>query len=290
MNRLMITIAIIVGLVAIVASSSLFIVNEREQALVIQFGDVQREVNKPGLHIKTPFIQNVMRFDKRVLDFDAKVQEVPTAEQEQILVDAFARYQIVDPLKFFQSVGGTEYQVRARLSSIINSNVRQVLGRNSLKALLSNERANMMSSIKNLVNEEADSFGINVVDVRLKRVDKPEANSKAIFDRMVTQRQQLATKYRAEGEKEGQIIKSTAERQARVILAEARKKAAVLRGQGDGEAERIYREAYGEDPKFFEFYRSMQAYRKGLDGNTTKFVGPIEGKFFEFFNQGLKQN
>lgn len=288
MNRLMTTIAIIVGLLAIIASSSLFVVNEREQALVIQFGDVQREVNQPGLHVKIPFIQNVMRFDKRVLDFDAKVQEVPTAEQEQILVDAFARYQIVNPLKFFQSVGGTEQQVRTRLSSIINSNVRQVLGRNSLKALLSTERANMMSSIKDLVNEEADSFGINVVDVRLKRVDKPEANSKAIFDRMITQRQQLATKYRAEGEKEGQIIKSSAERQARVILAEARKKAAVLRGEGDGEAERIYREAYGEDPKFFEFYRSMQAYRRGLDGNTTKFVGPIEGKFFEFFNQGLE--
>lgn len=288
MNRLMTTIAIIVGLLAIIASSSLFVVNEREQALVIQFGDVQSEVNQPGLHVKIPFIQNVMRFDKRVLDFDAKVQEVPTAEQEQILVDAFARYQIVNPLKFFQSVGGTEQQVRTRLSSIINSNVRQVLGRNSLKALLSTERANMMSSIKDLVNEEADSFGINVVDVRLKRVDKPEANSKAIFDRMITQRQQLATKYRAEGEKEGQIIKSSAERQARVILAEARKKAAVLRGEGDGEAERIYREAYGEDPKFFEFYRSMQAYRRGLDGNTTKFVGPIEGKFFEFFNQGLE--
>ncbi len=285
MNRLTTLGVILVGVVAIITASSLFIVSEREQALVIQFGEVQREISSPGLHLKVPFIQSVMRFDKRVLDFDAKVQEVPTSEQEQVLVDTFARYQIVDPLKFFQSVGGTEFQVQARLTSIINSNVRQVLGRNSLKELLSNQRSGLMENIKDLVNDEAGSFGIKVVDVRIKRVDKPETNSKAIFGRMITQRQQLATKYRAEGEKEGQIIQSTAEKQARIILAEARKKAAVLRGEGDGEAERIYREAYGKDTEFFQFYRSMQAYRNSLNGNTTKYVGPTDGKFFEYFNE-----
>jgi membrane protease subunit HflC len=266
----------------VIVLSSMFTVQQAEQAIVLQFGAPLRVIDQPGLHFKIPFVQTVTYFDRRVLDYDAEAQEVPTLDQKQLIVDAFARYRILDPLRFFQTVNN-ERGVEARLGSIINSALRGVLGDVPLLTVMTPERAALMQKMTAFVNKEAQGFGIKVLDVRIKRVDLPEANMEAVIRRMQTQRGQEALKIRAEGDKESRRIHADADKQERVILAEARKQAEITQGQGDAEAQRIYNEAYGKDPQFFDFWRSMQAMTRALPKDTTTLVGTPEGDFFRYF-------
>jgi membrane protease subunit HflC len=231
-----------------------------------------------------PLVQEVVYFDKRVLDFDARQEEVPTLDQKQLVVDAFARFRIIDPLKFFQTVNN-EQGIQSRLATIISSNLRRVLGEVQMARVLTDERASLMLNIRDAVNKEAAGFGVDVIDVRIRRVDLPEENSQAIFARMKTQREQEARRIRAEGAKEAQVVRAEADKQQRVIVAEAQRKSEILRGEGDAEATRVYAGAYGQDPEFFDFWRSLQAMQRGLTGNTTALVGSPEGAFFRYFGE-----
>lgn len=268
--------------VVITGISSAFIVRETEQVLVLRFGEPQRIIASPGLHFKVPFVDVASFYDKRVLDYDADVQEIPTSDQKQLVVNAFARYRITDPLRFFQTVTD-ERGIEQRFNSLINSSLREVLGEVSLAVVLTPERARLMEDFTRIVASEAEAFGIEVVDVRIKRIDLPPENSEAIFERMATQRQQEARLVRAEGDKEAQRIRAEGDKRQRVIIAEAQRDAEILRGEGDAEAQRLYNDAYGQDVGFFDFWRSMQAMQKGLAGDTTTYVGPPDSDFFRFF-------
>ena len=288
MNRFPLVLGgVIAALALILALSSMFQVHQSQQALVIQFGDPLRRVDQPGLYFKLPLIQEVVYFDKRVLDFDARPEEVPTLDQKQLVVDAFARFVIVDPLKFFQTVNN-EQGIQSRLATIISSNLRRVLGEVQMSRVLTEERASLMRNIRESVNKEAAGFGVDVIDVRIRRVDLPEENSQAIFARMKTQREQEARRIRAEGGKEAQVVRAEADKQQRVIVAEARRQSEILRGEGDAESTKVYAEAYGRDTEFFDFWRSMQALSRGLPGNTTALVGSPQGAFFRYFQDGAQ--
>lgn len=285
MNRFPFALGLVAaGLVLVLVLSSIYTVHQSEQALVIQFGEPKWVVDEPGLHLKLPLVQEVAYFDKRVLDFDARSEEVPTRDQKQLIVDAFARFRIVDPLKFFQTVNN-EQGIQSRLGTIISSNLRRVLGEVQMSRVLTEERASLMRNIRDAVNKEAAGFGVDVIDVRIRRVDLPEENSQAIFARMKTQREQEARRIRAEGSKEAQVVRAEADKQQRVIVAEARRRSEILRGEGDAESTRVYAEAYGRDAEFFDFWRSMQAMSRGLAGNTTALVGSPEGAFFRYFGE-----
>ena len=265
-----------------VTLSAAFIVDQREQVLVLQFGDPRRVVAEPGLYFKVPFIQRVVRFDKRLLDFDNPPEEVIASDQKRLVVDAFARYHIDDPLKFYQTVG-TELALRPRLGSVISSTLRQVLGTSPLQKVVSEKRGDLMLQIRDIVRIEASAFGIRVEDVRIKRADLPEENSEAIFRRMQTERQQEAAELRAKGAEQAQKIRAEANRQKVVIVAQAERDAEILRGQGEGEMNRIFAEAFGRDPEFFSFWRSMQAYQAALGGDDTTMVLSPDSDFFRYF-------
>ena len=271
--------AIVIG---ITAFSSLFVIRENEQALILQFGNPQKQVDDAGLNFKTPFIQDVIYFDKRILDYDASAAEIPTLDQKQLVVDAFARYKIIDPLKFYQTVA-TESIAESQLNNIINSNLRDSFGKQLFTKLMTETRARLMAEISKKVDTAMRSLGIQVIDVRIKRVDLPEENSQAIFRRMQTQREQEARRIRAEGDRKAREIRADADKQQRVIVAEAKKTSEILRGEGDAVATKLYNDAFGRDRDFFDFYRSLQAMRTGLIGDTTSYVGPPQGEFYRFF-------
>jgi len=277
---------LILGIVVIIAGivgfSSMFTVRQDEQVLVLQFGEPKRTVTEPGLHFKVPLVQNVTKFDKRVLDFDAETEEVPTRDQKQLVVNAFARYRIVEPLLFFQTVNN-EFGMRQRLGNVINASLRAVFGEVGLDRLMTQERASLIRVIAERVKEQGATFGIEVIDVRIKRVDLPEENSQAIFRRMQTQREQEARKIRAEGDADARRITADADKQRTIILADANRQSEILRGEGEGEAQRIYNDAYGRDEVFFDFWVSMDALRQGLLGSNTRYVGPPDNEFFRFF-------
>ena len=226
--------------------------------MVLQFGEPKRVIQDAGLFFKLPFIQQVVRFDKRLLDYDNVPEEVIASDQKRLVVDAFARYHIVDPLKFYQTVG-TELALRPRLGSVINSTLRQVLGTVPLQEVVSEKRSDLMLQIRDIVRTESAGFGIRVEDVRIKRADLPDANSEAIYRRMQTERQQEAAELRAKGAEQAQKIRAEANRQKVVIVAEAERDSQILRGAGEGEMNRIFADAFGRDPEFFAFYRAMQA-------------------------------
>ena len=276
-------------LIAVVVFQSLFIVQEISQAIVLQFGDPKKIVTKAGLNFKLPFIQNVVYLDKRILNLDNDPEEVIAADQKRLIVDAFARFKIVDPLKFYISVGN-ERVARSRLSTIINSRIRGVLGTQELATLLSTDRARQMQIIQSQVNDEAKNFGINIVDVRIKRADLPPANSEAIYKRMQTEREREAKEFRAQGAEISQKIRSTADKDVTVILAEANKKSEIMKGEGDGQRNKIFANAFGRDPQFFAFYRAMQAYEKALIGGETSLVLSPDSDFFKFFGKSIKPN
>ena len=275
-------IAGIVGALAVVAFFSIFIVKEVNQAIVLQFGDPKRIISKPGLNFKIPFIQNVVFLDKRILNLDTPPEEVIASDQKRLIVDAFARFQIIDPLKFYISVGN-ERVARSRLSTIINSRIRNVLGQEELQTLLSKDRSKQMSLIKEGVNNEAQNFGINIVDVRIKRADLPQANSDAIYRRMQTEREREAKEFRAKGAEMAVTITSTADKEVTVILANAQKESEIMKGEGDGTRNKIFADAFGQDPNFFAFYRAMQAYEKALIGGETSLILSPDSEFFKFF-------
>ena len=272
----------LIGIVAVVSFFSIFVVKEINQAIVLQFGDPKRIIVKPGLNFKIPFIQNVVFLDKRILNLDTPPEEVIASDQKRLIVDAFARFQIVDPLKFYISVGN-ERVARSRLSTIINSRLRSVLGQQELQTLLSKDRTKQMALIQEGVNNEAANFGIKIVDVRIKRADLPQANSDAIFRRMQTEREREAKEFRAKGAEMAVTITSTADKEVTVILADAQKQSEIMKGEGDGQRNRIFADAFGQDPEFFAFYRAMQAYEKALIGGETSLVLSPDSEFFKFF-------
>ena len=272
----------IIGVITLTAFFSIFIVKEVNQAIVLQFGDPKRILLKPGLNFKLPFIQNVVFLDKRILNLDAPPIEVIASDQKRLIVDAFARFQIVDPLKFYISVGN-ERVARSRLSTIINSRIRSVLGTQRLQTLLSEDRNKQMALIQEGVNNEATNFGIKIVDVRIKRADLPQANSDAIYRRMQTEREREAKEFRAKGAEMAVTITSTADKEVTVILAEAEKKSEIMKGEGDGQRNKIFADAFGKDAEFFAFYRAMQAYEKALIGGETSLIMSPDSEFFKFF-------
>ncbi|MCK5549482.1 MAG: protease modulator HflC [Hyphomicrobiaceae bacterium] len=273
---------ILIGLAAVTVYFSAYIVHQTEQALVLRFGEPKRVVKDPGLKWRWPVIDQGEFYDKRILDLDTAPQEAIAKDQKRLVVDAFARYKIVDPLKFYQTL---RYQegVRSRLGPIIESSLRQVLGSASFVDIVRNKREELMKRIARQVNQEGEEFGLQVIDVRMKRADLPEQNSKAVFDRMRAERQREAAEFRAEGAAAANRIKATADRQATVIKAEASRKGEETRGAGDAERNRIYADAYTRDPDFFEFYRSMQAYEKGLNSKDTRLLLSPDSAFFKYF-------
>jgi len=277
----------ILGFVAlIVVFSSLFSVHQTEQALVLQWGEPKAVVTEPGLHVKArwPF-QNVLYVDKRVLNVDLSTEEVIAQDKKRLVVDAFARYRITDPLRFFQSLTDEEI-ARVRLQPILGSNVRRILGAQTFAAVLSGERAKLMVDIRDGVNAETKNFGIEIVDVRIRRADLPPQNSDAIYLRMQQERVREANEYRAQGEQISQEIRSKADRDVTVILAEATREAEITRGQGDAEKNRIFADAFSRDPDFFAFYRSMNAYQSSLKGDNTTVILSPDSEFFRYFGGG----
>ena len=285
MKKILLPIIIVLGAVAFF---SIFIVKEINQAIILQFGDPKRIISTPGINFKIPFIQNVVFLDKRILNLDAPPEEVIASDQKRLIVDAFARFQIVDPLKFYISVGN-ERVARSRLSTIINSRIRSVLGKQRLQILLSADRTNQMALIQDGVNNEAGKFGIKIVDVRIKRADLPPANSEAIYRRMQTEREREAKEFRARGAEMAITITSTADKEVTVILAEAEKKSQIMKGEGDGQRNKIFADAFGRDPEFFSFYRAMQAYEKALIGGETSLILSPDSEFFKFFGNIKKK-
>ena len=266
---------------------SLFTVKEINQAIVLQFGDPKKVIAEPGLQVKIPFIQNVVYLDRRILSLDPAPEEVIASDQKRLIVDAYARFKIVDPLKFYISVGD-ERVARSRLATIINSRIRSVLGKQSLATLLSEDRTKQMAIIQEGVNVEAEKFGITIIDVRIKRADLPQANSEAIYKRMQTEREREAKEFRARGAEMAVTITSTADKEVTVLLANAKKQSEIMKGEGDGQRNKIFANAFGKDPEFFSFYRAMQAYEKALIGGDTSLILSPDSDFFKFFGN-IKQ-
>jgi len=288
-RRLLAVIGVVLVVAGILAMSSFFIVDQTEQALVLQFGQPRRVIREPGLWVKRPFVENVIHYDTRVLDFEPPHEEVIVSDQKRLVADTYTRYRIVNPLQFYQTVG-SEAGVRARLTALVTGSLRRVLGSVTLNDILSNKRAAIMVQIRDDVAVQAKDFGIDVVDVRLRRADLPEENSQAIYARMQSERQQQAAQYRGEGAQAAQEVRANAERERTVILAEAQREAQRVRGDGDGQSIKIYADAFGQDKEFFAFYRSLQAYRDALNGKDTSFVLSPEGNFFRFFGGWTGEN
>jgi membrane protease subunit HflC len=277
-------VALVVIIVAVIVGySSIFTVYQTRQALVVRFGEPKRVISDAGLHFKAPFIDNVIYVDKRILDLENPAQEVIASDQKRLVVDAFARYRIVDPLRFYQAVG-TVQGANSQLSQLLNSALRRVLGESSFQAVVRDERQQLMGRIREQLDRETDRYGINVVDVRIRRADLPEQNSQAVYQRMQTERQREAAEFRAQGSQRAQEIRSRADRDVTVLIAEATSKAEQIRGEGDATRNRIFAEAFGRDADFFSFYRSMQAYEAGLRHSDTRMVLKPDSDFFRYFS------
>jgi modulator of FtsH protease HflC len=265
----------------IIAYGSIFTVYQTRQAIVVRLGEPVKVINQPGLHFKVPFIDSVIHVDKRILDLENPAQEVIASDQKRLVVDAFARYKIINPLLFYQTVSSVE-GANSRLSTLLNSALRRVLGENTLTHVVRDDRAALMQRVREQLEHEAQAFGIEVVDVRIRRADLPEQNSQAVYQRMQTERQREAAEFRAMGSQRAQEIRARADRDVTVLLAEAQAKGDAIRGEGDGERNRIFAEAFNRDPDFFGFYRAMQAYETGLRGDTRMLLKP-DSDFFRYF-------
>ena len=275
-------IAVIAVAALIVGYSSLFTVYQTQQALVIRLGQPVRVISEPGLNFKAPFIDSVVHIDKRILDLEAPPQEVIASDQKRLVVDAFARYRIKDPLRFYQTLGSVN-GANSQLSILLNSALRRVLGEVTFTHVVRDQRADLMARIRELVDREATAFGIEVVDVRIRRADLPEQNSQAVYQRMQTERQREAAEFRAQGAQRAQEIRSRADREVTVLVAEATSKSEQIRGEGDGTRNQIFADAFNKDPDFFAFYRSMQAYEQGLKHNDTRMLLKPDSNFFRYF-------
>ena len=282
MNKLMISGGVVLVILGVIASSSLFIVEQTQQAIVLFFGKPQKTIQDPGLYFKIPFGEEVVYYDKRVLDLDPPKERMILADQKRLDVDSYARYRIIDPLLFYQTTRRVS-EVPGKLSPIINSSLRRVLGNETLLEILSGKRATIMVDIQKAVNDAVMRFGMEIVEVRVRRADYPDETRSNIENRMKSEREREAKEFRARGFEMAEGIRADAGKQKIVILAEAQKKAETLRGEGDGLAIKIYADAFGQDPEFFAFYRSMQAYKKSMDSQDTTMVLSPNSDFFRFF-------
>jgi membrane protease subunit HflC len=267
---------------AIVAYSTFFAVPQTQQALVVRFGQPVKVVSQPGLSYKLPFIENVIFIDKRILDLENPAQEVIASDQKRLVVDAFARYRIIDALRFYQTLGSNT-AANSQLGTLLNAGLRRVLGEATFTQLVRDERSQLMARIREALDRDAQAYGISVVDVRIRRADLPDQNSQAVYQRMQTERQREAAEFRAQGNQRSQEIRSRADRDVTVLVAEANSRAEQIRGEGDAERNRIFAEAFSRDQDFFAFYRSMQAYETGLRQNDTRMVLSPDSEFFRFF-------
>jgi membrane protease subunit HflC len=276
-------IAVLAVAALIVGYSSLFTIYQTQQALVLRLGQPRPPITEPGLHFKAPFIDTVVYIDRRILDLEAPAQEVIASDQKRLVVDAFARYRISDPLRFYQTLGSIQ-GANSQLAILLNSALRRVLGEVTFTHVVRDQRAELMSRIRELVDHEATAYGIVVVDVRIRRADLPEQNSQAVYQRMQTERQREAAEFRAQGAQRGQEIRSRADREVTVLVAEATSKSEQTRGEGDATRNQIFADAFNHDADFFAFYRSMQAYEHGLRFNDTRFLLKPDTNFFRYFN------
>jgi membrane protease subunit HflC len=277
-------IALLIALIVVVifGYSSVFTVDQTQQVLVVRLGEPIRVVTEPGLNFKAPFIDTVISIDKRILDLENPSQEVIASDQKRLVVDAFARYRIKNALRFYQSIGSIQ-AANIQLTTLLNASLRRVLGEVNFITVVRDEREFLMARIREQLDKEADGYGIQVVDVRIRRADLPEQNSQAVYERMKTERAREAAEFRAQGGQKAQEIRSKADREATVIIAEANSTAEQTRGGGDAERNRLFADAYGKDPEFFSFYRSMSAYETGLRSNDTRFLLRPDSEFFRFF-------
>jgi modulator of FtsH protease HflC len=275
--------ALLVLAALVLAYSSLFTIYQTQQALVLRLGNPQAPITEPGLHIKAPFIDTVVYIDKRILDLEAPAQEVIASDQKRLVVDAFARYRIKDPLRFYQTLGSIQ-GANSQLAILLNSALRRMLGEATFIHVVRDQRAALMSRIRELVDNEATSYGIEVVDVRIRRADLPEQNSQAVYQRMQTERQREAAEFRAQGAQRGQEIRSRADRDVTVLVADATSQSEQIRGEGDAIRNQIFADAFNKDPDFFAFYRSMQAYEASLKNGDTRLLLKPDTNFFRYFN------
>ncbi|MBR1840991.1 MAG: protease modulator HflC [Alphaproteobacteria bacterium] len=281
-------VAIVFGALLILLFSSAYIVYQPEQAIVLQFGEPVRVVNEAGLNFKVPFVQNVVFYDSRLLNLDPPAQEVVLNDKKRLDVDSFTRYRIINPLQFYQTVR-TEEQARSKLAEIVNSSLRKVLGRVTLAELLSQQRTQIMADISAIVKKDAEAIGVSVADVRIRRADLPREVMQAINDRMKTERQRDAKEFRAKGQQQAQNIRATADKEATIIVAEAEKNAQITRGEGDKQAVELWNKIVGQDVEFYDFYRSLDAYRKSLSNEETSLVLSPDSDFFKYFNKSMKE-
>jgi membrane protease subunit HflC len=276
-------VSLFILLVAIVIGySSVFTVSQTEQVLLVRLGEPVRVVTEPGLNFKVPFIDTVISIDKRILDLENPAQEVIASDQKRLVVDAFARYRIKDALRFYQTLGSIQ-AANIQLTTLLNASLRRVLGEVTFINVVRDERDVLMSRIQKQLDRETTSYGIAVIDVRIRRADLPEQNSQAVYQRMQTERQREAAEFRAQGGQKAQEIRSRADREATVIIADANSQAEQVRGEGDGERNRLFAEAYGKDADFFAFYRSMSAYEASMKGSDTRFLLRPDSEFFRYF-------
>jgi membrane protease subunit HflC len=266
----------------ILLSGSIFTLDQRQQVLILQLGEPIRVVNQPGIKFKLPLLQNAVFFDKRIIDLVIAEQEVIASDQKRLIINAFAKFKIIDPLKFYTTVGSLQ-GLSSKLSGILDSSLRQIIGEATLSELLTENRGTIMGKIKEVVSHESEIFGIEIVDVRIMRADLPKENSDAIFARMQTEREKEAREIRAKGAEQADKIRAEADKQKTIILAEAKKQADLMRGNGEATAIKIYASSFGRDPEFADFYRSMSAYKEAFKSDKTKMVVSPDSEFFKYF-------
>ena len=283
MNKSTKKILIITTLALIIFQSSFFTVDQRQQVLILQFGEPIRAIDTPGIKFKMPFIQNAIFFEKRIIDLSLPEQEVIASDQKRLIINAFTKFQIIDPLKFYTTVGNS-YGLSGKLSGILDSSLRQVIGEVTLNELLTENRGNIMRKIKEAVGSSSDIFGIKIIDVRIMRADLPKENSDAIYARMQTEREKEAREIRAKGAEEADKIRAEANKQKTIIIAEAKKNSDIVRGNGESESNKIYASSFGRDPEFADFYRSMSAYKTAFSNDRTKMIISPDSDFFKYFN------
>ena len=283
MNKSTKKILIIATLALIALQSSFFTVDQRQQVLILQFGEPIRVIETPGIKFKMPFIQNAIFFEKRIIDLSLPEQEVIASDQKRLIINAFTKFQITDPLKFYTTVGGS-YGLSNKLSGILDSSLRQVIGEVTLNELLTENRGDIMKKIKDAVGSSSEIFGIKIIDVRIMRADLPKENSDAIFARMQTEREKEAREIRAKGAEEADKIRAEANKQKTIIIAEAKKNSDIVRGNGESDSNRIYANSFGKDPEFADFYRSMSAYKTAFSNDKTKMIISPDSDHFKYFN------
>jgi len=283
MDRRWVVILVVAGTLIAAWNLVFFQVPQWMQAIVVQLGEPVRTVQEPGLYVKLPFIQKVLYFDRRLLDYDASPKELLTKDKQQLVVDNYVRWRIHDPLQYYRTLR-TESGAQSRLDDVVYSNVRESLGRHTLRDVVNERRAALMQEVTSKSDKKAREYGIEIVDVRIKRADLPEKNEQNVFNRMRTERERLAKKFRAEGDEEARKIRSEADKQVQILLADARQKAEIMRGEGDALAVKVFADAYGRDPEFYELVRTLEAYRKTIGEGTTLILSP-NSDFFRLLNQ-----